>query len=99
MLLLLVCSPSFALGLEEPSNATETLALELDESDVAALSVVPATTMLVESSVPEEPPESVIVEARGSDLGDETPIGERIEVKEESPEVPTGKLMKPSSPV
>jgi hypothetical protein len=100
MLLLLLCSPSSAIGLEEPSNATETVAPEPDkESNVAALSAVPATTMLIESSVLEEPPESIIADARGADLGDETPIGECTEVEEESPEIPTGKLMKPPSPV
>jgi hypothetical protein len=53
MLLLLICSPSSALGLEEPGNAVETPAPELEkESDVAALSAVPVTTMLVESSEP-----------------------------------------------
>jgi hypothetical protein len=61
--------------LEEPGNATKTPAPKPEkESDVAALSVVSATTMLVESSVPEEPSESVIAEARGADLGDETSI-------------------------
>jgi hypothetical protein len=86
--------------LEEPSNATETPALELEkESDVAALSAVPATTMLVESFVLEEPLESIITEARRADLGDETTIGEKTEVEEESLEIPTGKLMKPPSPI
>jgi hypothetical protein len=69
------------------------------ESDVTVLGVVPATTMPVESSMLEEPPESVIAEARGTDLGDETWTGERIEVEEESLEIPTGKLIKPPSPV
>jgi hypothetical protein len=54
--------------------------------------------MLVESSMPEKTLESIIVEARGADLGDETPMGERIEVEEESPEIPTGKFMKPPRP-
>jgi hypothetical protein len=51
MLVLLVCSPSSALGLEELGNATETLAPELEkEIDIAALSALSATTMLIESS-------------------------------------------------
>jgi hypothetical protein len=100
MLVLLVCSPSSALGLEELGNATETLAPELEkEIDIAALSALSATTMLIESSVLEEPLESIITEARGPDLGVEPLIGERIEVAKESPEIPTGKLMKPPSPV
>jgi hypothetical protein len=78
----------------------KTPALEPEkELDVATLSGVPVTTMLVESSVPDEPPETVIAEAKGADLGDETPIGERTEVEEVSLEIPTGKLMKPPSPV
>jgi hypothetical protein len=55
--------------------------------------------MVVESSVPEEPLESVIVEARGADLGVEPHMCERTEVEEESPEIPTGRLMKPPSPI
>jgi hypothetical protein len=94
MLMLLVCSPSSALDLEEPGNATETPALEAEkESDVAASSVVPATAMLVESSVLEKSPEPVATKARGVDLGVKPPMGERTKVEENSPEIPRGKLM------
>jgi hypothetical protein len=83
MLLLLICSSSSALGLEEPGNAMETPAPELEkESDVAASSVVPMTTMLVESSMPREPLEPIVTEAN---IEIEPPMGERIEAKEESP--------------
>jgi hypothetical protein len=95
MLLLLVCSPSSALGLEEPGNATmETPALKPEkESNVVASSAVPVTIMLVESSVPQEPPEPVVTEARGSDIQVEPPKLERTEAEEESQEIPTGKFM------
>jgi hypothetical protein len=100
MLLLHVCSPSSTLGLEELCNATETPAPEPEkELDVAVLSAVPATTMLVESSVPEEPPKSINKEARGANVGDEPPMGERTKIEEESLEIPSGKLMKSPSPV
>jgi hypothetical protein len=91
MLLLLVCSPSSALSLEEPSDATETPAPELEkELDVAASSAVPATTMLVESLVPRERPEPMVVEAN---IELEPPKGERTEAEEESLEIPMGKLI------
>jgi hypothetical protein len=94
MLLLLVYRPSSTLGLEDPGNAIETPAPEPEkESDVIALSALSATTMLVESLVPPEPSEPVIVEARGANIGAEPPVGERTEAKEESPDIPTGKLM------
>jgi hypothetical protein len=100
MSLLLVCSPSSALGLEKPGNATETLAPEpKKKSDVTASSAVPAIVMLVESSVPEEPPECVVVEARGADLGVQPPMGEMTEAEEKSPKIPTGKLILLPSPI
>jgi hypothetical protein len=50
--------------------------------DAATTDLMPATAMLIESSVAEEPPEFVIAEARGADLGVEPPMGERAEVEE-----------------
>jgi hypothetical protein len=49
--------------------------------------------MLVELSVPEEPLEPIIAEARGAYLGVEPPMGERTTVEEESLEIPTGNLI------
>jgi hypothetical protein len=77
--------------LEQPGNATETPAPELEkESDVAVLSAVQATTMLVELSVPREPPEPIVAEAN---IEIKPPMGERTEVEEVSPEIATGKLI------
>jgi hypothetical protein len=84
MLLLLVCSSSFALSLETPAPEPE------KESDAAASSAVLVTTMLVESSVPWEPLEPIIVEAN---IEIEPPMGERTKAEEESPEISTGKLI------
>jgi hypothetical protein len=94
MLLLLVCSPSSALSLEESGNAAKTLALELEkESDVAASSAVLATTSLVESSVPQEPQEPVVVDAGRANMEIKPPMGERTASEEGSLEIPTGKLI------
>jgi hypothetical protein len=56
-------------------------------------SAVPATTMLVRSSVPREPPEPIVAEAGGANIEIKPPMGERTEAKEESLEIPMGKLI------
>jgi hypothetical protein len=77
-----ICSPSSALGLEEPGNAVETSAPELEkELDVAASGVVPATTMLVESLVPQEPPEPITTEDGGPTLRSNHPWGRGLQPK------------------
>jgi hypothetical protein len=63
------------------------------ELDVAASSAIPVTTMLVESSVPPEPLEPIVAEARGANRGVEPPMREKNEAEEKSLEIPTGKLI------
>jgi hypothetical protein len=49
--------------------------------------------MLVRSSVPREPPEPIVAEAGGANIEIKPPMGERTEAKEESLEIPMGKLI------
>jgi hypothetical protein len=99
LIVVVVCRPPAALGLEQPCDAAESPIPEPQrEPDVAALETRPGATTTAESLVPGETPAPTSSKVQTQGASGEQVEGDNPKIEKATPKIPLGEPIEPPPP-